>query len=341
VPAPPIIGFKDALAQATESRNLLLGNGFSIACKRDIFSYRALLQEANFKENCPLASKAFSVFKTADFEAVIQKLEDAAIILAIYKSIDKKTRSKIKKDAECIRENLVKTLTAKHPNLPSDITDAQYVNCRAFLANFSYKYTLNYDLLLYWALMHDEVDSLEIECNDGFTRTDDVPQDYVVWDEASHEQNVFYLHGALHLFDAGCEIQKYTWSNTGVKLIDQIRAALGRKMFPVFVAEGTHVDKAKKILHNSYLGRCFRGFEKTKKDLFVFGHSLSESDEHIVKAIEKSHVKKIFISVHGDLSSTTNKRLFARAAQMQVVRQDGRYPLEIIYYDADSAKVWG
>jgi len=32
---------------------------------------------------------------------------------------------------------------------------------------------------------------------------------YVVWyPERSNQQNVYYLHGALHLFDAGAEIKK-------------------------------------------------------------------------------------------------------------------------------------
>lgn len=336
-----VISFADALASASDNPNLLLGNGFSIGCKQDIFSYKALLQEANFSQKCPAANKAFEAFDTADFEAIIQKLVDASKILGIYKSADKATRRQLLKDAECIRENLVKTLTAKHPNLPSDITDDQYRNCRNFLSHFSSKYTLNYDLLLYWALMHTELDELEIPCNDGFTRIDDTPPEYVVWDESSHTQDVFYLHGALHLFDAGYEIQKYTWANTGIKLIDQIRAALKNKMFPVFVAEGTHIDKSRKILHNSYLGRCYRSFEKTSKDLFVFGHSLSPSDEHILKAIEKSHIKRLFVSVHGNIQSAANKRLVARAKQMQIARKNPRYPLEVQYYDADSAKVWG
>ena len=39
-------------------------------------------------------------------------------------------------------------------------------------------------------------------------------------------QNIHYLHGALHLFDAGSELKKFTWVNTGRRLTEQIREAL-------------------------------------------------------------------------------------------------------------------
>ena len=62
-------------------------------------------------------------------------------------------------------------------------------------------------------------------CDDGFRKPeDDAP--YVTWEpENTYKQNVYYAHGGLHLFDAGAVLQKYTWSNTGIPLIKQIRAA--------------------------------------------------------------------------------------------------------------------
>src|SRR3546814_6226682 len=55
---------------------------------------------------------------------------------------------------------------------------------------------------------------------------------------SAHGQRVHYLHGALHLFDAGAELQKYTWVNTGKPLLEQAREAMGADKFPLFVAEG-------------------------------------------------------------------------------------------------------
>lgn len=61
---------------------------------------------------------------------------------------------------------LVQAIAGRHPERPSDITEDQYKACRAFLAHFvgesrekhkGQVYTLNYDLLLYWTLLYDEV----------------------------------------------------------------------------------------------------------------------------------------------------------------------------------------
>ena len=66
--------------------------------------------------------------------------------------------------------------------------------------------------------------------DDGFRKPPyDYKVDYVTWDPGqSHDRNVWYLHGALHVFDTGIEIQKYTWVNTGIRLIEQVRDALSR-----------------------------------------------------------------------------------------------------------------
>ena len=84
---------------------------------------------------------------------------------------------------------------------------------------------MNYDLLLYWALMHEEDDPDELIAlnhDDGFRKDqEDYDAPYVEWqgEGAAHGQNIHYLHGALHLFDAGYHLQKYTWVNTGKALV--------------------------------------------------------------------------------------------------------------------------
>jgi hypothetical protein len=141
------------------------------------------------------------------------------------------------RDADGLREVLVQAIASNHPSRPHDVTQDQYEHARAFLLNFHRIYTVNYDLLLYWTLMQEEL-LPAVRCDDGFRTPDAGPTDYVTWDiDGRHEQNVYYLHGALHIFDAGHELKKYTWKNTGVPLIDQIRAALSSNLFPLFVSE--------------------------------------------------------------------------------------------------------
>ncbi len=180
------------------------------------------------------------------------------------------------RDANGLKEVLVQTIADSHPAYPAEISDEEYEACRTFLSHFNTTYSLNYDLLLYWALMHTP-EGEHPTSDDGFRKPeDDFEAAYVTWEPGqSHEQNTWFLHGALHVFDAGTEVQKYTWINTGVRLIEQIRDALSRNYFPLFVAEGTSDEKLDRIRHSDYLAKAYRSFCEIQGALFIYGHSVS------------------------------------------------------------------
>jgi uncharacterized protein DUF4917 len=73
-----------------------------------------------------------------------------------------------------------------------------------------------------------------------------------------------------------------TCCNTQIALIDQIKAALDRNDFPLFVAEDTYKAKMERIMHSAYLAKSKSRFEKIGNDLFVFGFAFGESDDHIL-----------------------------------------------------------
>ena len=135
-------------------------------------------------------------------------------------------------------------------------------------------------------------------------------------------------------------IQKYTWKNTGIRLIDQIRDALSKDFYPLFVSEGTSAEKYERIRHNDYLAKAYRSFSQIGGALFVYGHSLAENDEHYLKRIEKGKVAHLYIGLYGDVSSDANKRIVRRADRMINARK-GRIALSVSYFDAATAKVWG
>ena len=138
-----------------------------------------------------------------------------------------------------------------------------------------------------------------------------------------HGQNIYYLHGALHVFDAEVEIQKYTWVNTGVALIDQIRDALSRNFFPLFVAEGTGAEKMQRIKHSDFLSKAYRSFIPIQGALFLYGHSLSE----------------LYVSIYGDPETASNKTIIQKG-QGLVAQRSGKRPLSVYFFDANSAQVW-
>lgn len=337
-----ILTFQEALRESSRhsKRHLLLGNGFSIACRPNIFAYGKLYEEANFSKLSPTAKFAFEALATQDFERVIKALRDARAVLAAYGGNPTLLKT-LQDDADGLRELLVQTIAASHPAWPGELTEAEYVACRTFLEHFDSTYTFNYDLLLYWVHMHTP-EGVDPTSDDGFRKSeDDFDAEYVVWEPGqSHDQNMHYLHGALHVFDAGTEIQKYTWRNTGVRLIDQIRSALSKDYYPLFVSEGTSAEKYERIRHNDYLAKAYRSFCEIRGALFIYGHSLAENDEHYLKRIEKGKIEHLYIGLHGDPNSPGNKKIIRRAEKMSSTRR-GKISLGVSYFDTASAKVWG
>ena len=353
----PVVSFADAIGDSAQfsKRHLLLGNGFSIACRADIFHYGSLFAQADFSA-VPEVIAVFEALETQDFEAAIRALEIAAAILPRYLPSDGATVAKMLVHAAALKEILVQTIAGNHPHIPSDIPDEKFWACRQFLAHFlagdkaGCVFTLNYDLLLYWTLMHEDMPfggRLNLATNDGFGNDEDAPDaEYVVWqgETNAHSASVMFLHGALHLFDSGKELLKYTWIRKGVPLLDQAREALANDSYPLFVAEGTSAQKKTKIRHNAYLYQGFKQFTANamqgKHCMFIFGHSLAENDDHILNRIGRGRCKKIYVGIFGDPLSSPNQQIIARAKGLADLRE-AKWPLDVAFYDAASAKIWG
>ena len=341
--APVLISFEEAVQKAEEGRpkHVLLGNGFSRACRNNIFAYEALFERADFT-NMPLAQQAFQALNTTDFERVMNALRMAALLVPVYAADNPELATILNTEADALREVLASAIAQNHPERPSDIADEQYAACRVFLNNFKSVYTLNYDLLLYWAIMQREVGQALSLGDDGFRTPDGGEAEYVTWDvEKTDAQDVFYLHGALHLYDAGSELKKFTWVNTGICLIEQVREALAENMFPLIVAEGSSQEKMTRIQHSNYLGRGYRSFAKITGSLLVYGFAMSQNDEHWLRLIDRNRkLRKLFVGIYGTVESQANQELIARCNQIGTTRGQ-RNSLEIYYFDAASAHVWG
>lgn len=339
---PDVLTFGAAIeeSQQLKKRHLLLGNGFSIACRADIFQYSTLFERADFQNLSLGARAAFETFRTQDFERIIKALRDTRAVLSGYPAASGELAESVQQDADGLREVLVQAIAGSHPGRPSDIPDDEYESCRRFLSYFERIYTLNYDLLMYWAQMH-EPSEIRLEHDDGFRKPEDDPEaPYVTWDSSgSREQTSFYLHGGLHIVDTGTEIQKLTWSNTGIALIDQIQAALNEDNYPLFVSEGTAKEKLTRIKHSDYLARSLRSLREIQGGLFIYGLSMADNDEHVLKQIERGRVSKLFVGIYGDPRAPDNRALMRRARVIAERRPPTR-GLAVSYFDAESARVW-
>lgn len=349
--------FDEAMTDAVKfsKRHLILGNGFSIACRPDIFHYGSLYKRAEFSAH-PKLIKSFEALGTQDFEVVIRNLETGSKLIPIYALSAMAASAEMKADVAALKEILVATIAGNHPDVPSEIPDRKFWACRKFLEPFlgpgndGQVYTLNYDLLLYWVLMHEDNPfgrPVDLSTNDSFGNDQDAPDaDYVVWqgESSAHSARVLFLHGALHLFDAGSELQKFTWIRTNDWLVDQARKAIDLDKFPLFVAEGTSLQKKDKIRHNAYL---YQGLKQlvananTKTHcFFIHGHSLASNDDHILRRLGGGRFPKLYVSLFGDSNTDLNQGIISRSMQLASMRKVGS-PLEIAFYDAESANVWG
>lgn len=352
-----VLLFEQAIDQSArfKKRHLLLGNGFSIACRPKIFTYGSLFEQADFS-SAPRLPAVFEAVGTTDFEHVIKMLEDASRIVPVYSSEAAGSAKEMAADAAALKDILIHTVASNHPTKPNEIADEQFWHCRQFLSHFigngnkdGRVYTLNYDLLLYWTLMHEDMEldkPIDLAANDGFGRDEDTEPEYVNWmgESSAHGQRVHYLHGAVHLFDSGAELQKYTWINTGIPLLEQARQAMDLGKFPLFVAEGESNQKLAKIKHSAYLHHSYKSFSAQMRQrndaLFIFGHSLADNDKHVLKKIAGGTIAQVYVGLYGDPDSLGNKRIQAAATALARSRSE-KAPLEVVFFDAASAQVWG
>ena len=321
-----------------DNKHLMLGNGFSVALFPDIFNYVRLAEKITDDEIKAL----FKEFETSDFEFVMLKLIETLRVLDYY-APNSDLYKKISRDVDALKEILIDVIANSHPENPKSITYNQYVSCYEFLKHFQggKTYTFNYDLILYWVLMHfkDEDDGKQLkDINDGF-RTSKENEGTVTWEIGrENKQSIYYIHGAMHLFrDKFSIIEKLNWKNTSVPISEQVRVAISDNKLPLFISEGTTEHKLKRISENGYLARAMSSIKNISGSLFIFGHSIRDEDDHVFDLIvNEGRIKRVFISCYGDLQSEPNKHIIKKIKNWNT----SNTRKEFYIYDAESAKVW-
>ncbi|MGF6288125.1 DUF4917 family protein [Pseudomonas silensiensis] len=324
-----MISFQEALDSMSqeETPSLLLANGFSQAWNANIFNYANLLEAASFGERDKVIRSLFSGLNTYDFEKVMRQLVAAEMVCQAY-GVGQQTIDQIKEDQERLKQSLITAISFTHPHVPHEVTDEQYTSVRKFISGFKQIFTVNYDLLLYWSRNKNDLPPANYRTDDGFRAQQR-------WEGRSTNQEVHFLHGGLHIYDAGSSIKKHAFTDAGESIIEQVRANLEQGKFPLFVSEPSHEGKLSRIEHNPYLNYCFQELRNLKGALFIFGHSMDENDKHIFSQIKKSDISKVFVSIYGDQNSEANT--IARANARAYLERPG---LEVIFFNAATAAVW-
>lgn len=325
--------------KTSNKKHLILGNGFSVALFPKIFNYKVLAEKINSEK----IKNLFNNLGTSDFEYVLREVSRALEVIKGYTNT-KALCKEMSNDVKELKKILIDILTNSHPKNPGTINEEQYISCYEFLKHFENgkKYTFNYDLILYWIYMHFlDNKEMQLKSDDGFRHPNN-NESIVTWEIGQeHEQNLYYLHGALHIFSDGSEIEKYTWINTGTTLTQQIKESLKKEMYPVFITEGSRKQKRSRINNNAYLARSFASLKRIQGNVFIFGHSLRDEDDHVFDYLNyKSKVSNIFVSIYGDKNTEENKRILKKIKSWENEQKDKKYPKCYYIYQAESAQVW-
>lgn len=323
--------------------SLLMGNGFSMAYDREIFSYNALYDFLASKDD-EMLNKLFGVIKTKNFELVMQQLDTTLSLLDAFGGAPE-LKEKIETASKKLQETLLKSVQELHPEhvykIPEEKSNACSNFLKFFVENNGHMFTTNYDLLLYWVLMRTGIDAV-----DGFGQEVTNPLEVgegveaelseLFWGPNAAGQNVHYLHGALHLFDVGSTIEKEQYDSNGY-LLENITERLNHSEYPIFVTAGDGGQKLEHIRHNRYLSYCYDTLSQLDGYLVTFGFNFGKYDDHIIDAINRAcrgKTKKppklwsVYIGVYSDEDIEHIKSI------------EHKFHPKVRIFDAKTAPVW-
>ena len=310
----PSIPYRQALADTQRKRkHLLLGNGFSMAFDRQMFSWSSLAAAAG---DPPEALRSLLREKSDDIEAALSVLvERHASALACG---DDDAALQSSRQIERLKEHLIRGVTAVQDSSRLPTTDHKR-QCCEFLRPFIGRnavpqgvvFTTNYDLLLYWTLVQHmrKRSHGELRLEDSFF------SEYWQPNRMDHvDMSVVYLHGALHLYSHRGMIKKTIYQNGPIpmRIVAQVRVKIEQNDFPIFVSEGSRYRKKERIDGNPYLSAAFRKFKATCKQpdsvLFIVGQRLAEQDGHLSDLIGAGRIPEVYFGAYGGAGSEDGMR---------------------------------
>jgi hypothetical protein len=282
---------------------ILIGNGASIAIS-DNFSYKKifeLIEKINTKKTNEIKN-IFSGFKSDDFEFMQRKLLHAHYV---NRKLDIQDNKKIENSYKLIRKLLILAIRKIHPQ-HHEIKD-KLTSLYEFIKYFKIIVSLNYDLLIYWAVMKGK-DTEGYIIKDCFGTGIEFDPDWPKYKEAikneMYSKLVFYLHGNIALAHDKNE-NEIKINSEGNNLLDNILKKWNNDNYtPLFVSEGTAEQKKQAIKRSPYLRTIFDEVLQNLPNnyLTIYGFNFSDQDLYILDQIAKNKNKivKVAVSVYKD-----------------------------------------
>ena len=326
--------------QELGNATLILGNGASMAVSSS-FSYTNLFGKACNDSILNQTSKnLFETLQTTDFELVMNKLRQAYIINEVLQ-LD--TDNVALHTYDNIRQSLIKTIKEIHVQYADAIF--QIDNIRKFLEKFKTVISLNYDLLIYWAIMASN-DRKPYKMKDCFTNHIDGNLGFEYDIEKLREPYnggpdptlVFYPHGNLILASNENNDELKIRINNNTNLFDAIGEKWKQKYVPLFVSEGSSEQKLKAIRRSTYLNFVYENvLSHLEPTVIIYGWKLAEQEQHLIKKIfSNNKISNVYISMYlGSHPEPIDEQ--KRIASM--LKRENR-TMNIKFFDAASKNCW-
>jgi len=300
---------------------ILIGNGASLTIW-ELFRYKSLYEQSKSTVIAhallPEEQAIFDSLITTNFEQVLASLSTAETVCKIL-NLD---TTKIHSSYERIKLALGEAVHATHISW-KEMPEVTLKKICAALRQYEFVYSTNYDLILYWAIMAEKA----VGFKDYFWKLQFNLANTEVW-KSNNPTKILYLHGALHLyrFPSG-ETFKET-AEPLMNLLDIFAAPHTPEAVPLIVTEGTSKDKMASISHSDYLTFAYSRFYNHNGPVIVFGHSLGDSDMHLLDAMRNWHNNRIAISI----KRGTSKEIIARKVALKKALPDAI----LMFFDAET-----
>ena len=313
--------------------SLLLGNGASIAIHAG-FGYSSLRGAAEDRGHItPHVADIFRAFDTNDFELVLRRLWEATLV---NKALGIEP-GRVEQAYQQVRSALISTVRDVH--IPHEDAKRHFIPMFQFMKSFDTVFGLNYDLLVYWAMMASKSE-LGRWFKDGFQEGGAFRDDWETLRKpygADGATLVFYPHGSLLTArrDDYTEGKLALPPGGGATLLDRILELWETgSASPLFVSEGTAEHKNRSIANSDYLSRVFReALPTVGESLVIYGWAISEQDEHILAQLRRtgSSLRRVAVSVYGGSQASAQQAEDALA---------GVGVKDVCFFDAESRGCW-
>lgn len=314
---------------------LVLGNGASISIDSR-YKYDSLYLEAlRMGLISPSVQRIFDHFVTTDFEFVLRLLWHAQLVNAALEIPGESTQSAY----TGIRNALIGTLRAIHAPY-EDVVD-RLTMASQYMGRFKTVASLNYDLLVYWAMIIGSEASPN-RFKDCFVQGDfqhNWCRFRKPWGNSQSATLVFYPHGNLVLGADLRGVEKKIQTEDHEQLLDTIiRRWENADLASRFVSEGTSELKLDSILSSPYLRTVYSEvLPEIGHSVVTFGWSMSEQDDHLLKAMCKGQIRRFAVSVLPD--SDHLDEMCARVERRLREELKSNH-FELQFFDANSPGCW-